>query len=60
MHCTYEAATQAATTQLSLCDLIAEYKAGRKTRSSLARSAHGWLDSARYDNKPSRVKILAR
>ena len=23
------------------------YKAGRKTRSSLARSARGWLDSAR-------------
>jgi hypothetical protein len=33
-------------------------KAGRKTRSSLARSAQ--LVSARYHNGPSQAKILAR
>ena len=35
-------------------------KAGRKTRSSLARSVRGWLDSARFDNEPSQANILTR
>ena len=35
------------------------FKAGWKTQSLLARSARGWLDSARYDNEPSWAKILA-